>query len=151
MRRDITLETDLPYAPSDVWQALTDPAALSEWLMPVEGFAPVVGRPFQLRAKPMPGWDGVIEGKVIEVDEPHRLAYSWKGSRMRSTTTVRWTLTALPDGAGTRLRLDHQGFEGIGGAVLAFMHRGGWKKFVTRRLPSRLVASTTVTGPRRPA
>lgn len=150
MRRDLTLETDLPHPPSAVWQALTDPAALSEWLMPVHGFAPVVGRSFQLRAKPMPGWDGVIEGKVLEADEPRRLAYSWKGSRMRSTTTVRWTLTALPDGSGTRLRLDHQGFEGLGGAVLAFMHRGGWKKFVTRQLPFHLAASAA-TGPRRSA
>jgi uncharacterized protein YndB with AHSA1/START domain len=51
------------------WQALTDPQALAEWLMPVEGFAPVVGREFRLRARPMPGWDGVIDGKVLEVDE----------------------------------------------------------------------------------
>jgi uncharacterized protein YndB with AHSA1/START domain len=140
MRRDITLETDLPHPPPVVWQALTDPAALSEWLMPVDDFAPVVGRRFRLRAKPMPGWDGVIEGKVIEVDEPNRLAYSWQGSRMRSTTTVRWTLTALTDGTGTRLRLDHQGFEGLGGAILAFMHSGGWKKFVTRQLAAYLAA-----------
>jgi uncharacterized protein YndB with AHSA1/START domain len=31
----------------------------------------------------MPGWDGLIEGKVLEADEPHRLAYSWKGTRAR--------------------------------------------------------------------
>ncbi|MER6433758.1 SRPBCC domain-containing protein [Streptomyces sp900105245] len=151
MRRDLTLETDLPHLPADVWQALTDPAALSEWLMPVHDFEPVVGQRFHLRAKPMPGWDGVIEGKILEADEPHRLVYTWKGSRMRSNTAVRWTLTALPHGAGTRLRLDHQGFEGIGGAVLAFMHRGGWKKFVTRQLPAHLAAPATAASSRRSA
>jgi uncharacterized protein YndB with AHSA1/START domain len=145
MRRDLTFETELPHPPAVVWQALTDPEALSEWLMPVDDFAPVVGRRFRLRAKPMPGWDGVIDGKVLEADEPHRLAYSWKGSRMRATTTVRWTLTALPAGAGTRVRLDHQGFEGPSGALLAFMHGGGWKRFVTRRLPSYLAAHATDT------
>ncbi|MEU4197141.1 SRPBCC domain-containing protein [Kribbella sp. NPDC026611] len=145
MRRDLTLETTLPHPPSTVWRALTDPEALSEWLMPVHDFAPVVGHHFQLRAKPMPGWDGVIEGKVLEVDEPHRLAYSWKGRRMRNTTTVRWTLTALADDAGTQLRLDHQGFEGPSGAILAFMHRSGWKKFTTGRLPSYLLAQATGT------
>jgi uncharacterized protein YndB with AHSA1/START domain len=145
MRRDLTIETDLPHPPADVWQALTDPAALSEWMMPVHDFAPVVGRQFELHAKPMPGWDGVIEGKVLEADEPHRLAYSWKGSRMRSTTTVRWTLTALPDGRGTHLRLDHQGFEGPSGTLMAFMHRGGWKKFVTRQLPSHLAAGAATS------
>lgn len=66
---------------------------------------------------------------------------------MRHTTTVRWTLTELPDGAGTRLRLDHQGFEGFPGAILAFMHGGGWKKFVTVRLPASL-AARTAAGPR---
>ncbi|SDM48863.1 SRPBCC family protein [Nonomuraea jiangxiensis] len=150
MRRDLTLETDLPHPPADVWRALTDPAALSEWLMPVHGFAPVVGQRFQLRAKPMPGWDGVIEAKVLEAEEPYRLAYSWKASRMRSATTVRWTLTALPDAAGTRLRLDHQGFEGPSGALLAFMHRGGWRKLVTRRLASHLAPHAGAAGPRKP-
>jgi uncharacterized protein YndB with AHSA1/START domain len=147
MRRDLTVETDLPHPPADVWQALTDPAALAEWLMPVEDFAPVPGQVFRLRAKPMPGWDGVIEGRVLAAEEPHLLAYTWKGSRMRTPTTVRWTLTELPGGAGTHLRLDHQGFDGLGGAVLAFMHRGGWKRFVTRRLPAHLAA----TVPGRPA
>jgi uncharacterized protein YndB with AHSA1/START domain len=140
MARDLVLESELPYPPADVWRALTDPAALSEWLMPVHDFAPEAGRRFQLRAKPVPGWDGVIDAVVLEADAPHRLVYSWKGSRMRVTTTVRWTLTELPDGAGTRLRLEHQGFEGIGGAALAFMHRGGWRKFTTRQLPAYLAA-----------
>jgi len=147
MRRDLTIQTDLRHSPAVVWQALTDPDALSEWLMPVEGFAPVVGRRFQLRAKPMPGWDGVIDGTVLEADEPHRLVYSWKASRMRATTTVRWTLTARDDGAGTHLRLDHQGFDGLGGALLAFMHGGGWRRLVT----GGLVAHLAETGARRTA
>jgi uncharacterized protein YndB with AHSA1/START domain len=148
MRRDLTLETDLPHPPAAVWQALTDPAAMSEWLMPVEEFAPIAGRRFRLRAKPVPGWDGVIDAKVLQAEEPHLLVYSWKGSRMRNTTTVRWTLTALPDDAGTRLRLDHQGFEGLGGAVMAFMHRGGWKKMVTTGLAACLAARSDATGAR---
>jgi hypothetical protein len=56
---------------------------------------------------------------------------------MRNSTTVTWTITELSDG-GTRLRLDHQGFTGLGGAVLGFMHRGGWKKIVRARLADHL-------------
>ncbi len=141
MRRDLTFHNDLRHSPAVVWRALTEPEALAEWLMPVEGFAPVVGTEFRLRAKPMPGWDGVIEAKVLEADEPNRLVYTWKGIRMRSATTVRWTLTALDDGAATRLRLDHEGFEGPVGALMAFMHGGGWKKFTTVRLPKHLAGS----------
>jgi uncharacterized protein YndB with AHSA1/START domain len=137
MSHDVTVEVDLPYPPKDVWFALTDPGALAEWLMPVDGFAPEVGTKFTLRAKPMPGWDGVVHCEVSEVDEPSRLAYTWRGSRMRTTTTVTWELTERSDG-GTRLRLDHKGFSGLAGAVLAFMHRGGWKKMVRTRLLDRL-------------
>ena len=44
MNRDLRFETIYPYPPSVVWQAVTDPAALGEWLMPVFEFAPEVGR-----------------------------------------------------------------------------------------------------------
>lgn len=136
MARDITVEVDLPYRPAEVWLALTDPAALGEWLMPVENFAAVVGRRFTLRAKPVPGWDGVVHCEVTEVDEPHRLAYTWRGSTMRTATTVVWQLS--PTAGGTRLRLDHNGFTGIGGAILAFLHRGGWRKIAGSRLAGHL-------------
>lgn len=141
MAKDIALDVDLPYPADRVWRALTDPAALAEWLMPVESFAPVVGREFTVRGKAMPGWDGVVHCRVTEVDEPHTLAYTWRGSRMRATTTVTWRLSTLDDG-GTRLRLAHNGFTGLGGAVLAFMHKGGWGKMVRARLAGHLAKAT---------
>jgi uncharacterized protein YndB with AHSA1/START domain len=132
MSRDITVEVELPYPPEDVWFALTDPDALAEWLMPVDGFTAVVGARFTLRAKPMPGWDG-----IVHCVEPVRISYTWRGSRMRNTTSVTWNLVALDDG-GTRLRLDHQGFTGLAGAALAFLHGGGWKKIMRVRLVDHL-------------
>jgi uncharacterized protein YndB with AHSA1/START domain len=132
MRRDIAVETVLPYPVDAVWQALTDPAALGEWVMPVEGFAPVVGQRFRFRAKPMPGWDGVINCEVLAVEAPSRLVLRWQGSRMRRPTTVTWSLT--PTGEGTRLRIDHRGFEGPAGILLAMMHRSGWRTMSRRRL-----------------
>src|SRR6185369_10578015 len=98
MRRDLNLETVLPYPVEAVWEALTDPAALAEWVMPVEGFAPVVGQRFRFRAKPMPGWDGVIDCEVLTVEPPHRLVLRWQGSQMKNPTTVTWTLTATDAG-----------------------------------------------------
>ena len=136
MGRDITLEAVLPHPVDAVWEALTDPAALADWLMPVEEFAPVVGQRFRFRAKPMPGWDGVVGCEVLAVEPLQRLVIRWQGSRMRTPTTVTWTLT--PVEAGTRLRIDHQGFEGIGGLLLAAMHRSGWGSMTRRRLPAHL-------------
>jgi uncharacterized protein YndB with AHSA1/START domain len=135
--RDITLEAVLPHPVDAVWEALTDPAALADWLMPVEEFAPVVGQRFRFRAKPMPGWDGVVDCEVLAVEPLQRLVIRWQGSRMRRHTTVTWTLT--PVQSGTRLRLDHVGFEGPLRFVLAAMHRSGWRK-MTRRLAEHLHA-----------
>jgi uncharacterized protein YndB with AHSA1/START domain len=131
--RDITVEVELPYPPADVWAALTDPVALADWLMPVEDFAPVVGQKFTVRARPMPGWDGVVHCEVTEVDEPNRLAYTWRGSKMREATSVAWTLSTVD--SGTRLRLDHTGFSGI---LMAFMHRMGWRKMLRAKLTRHL-------------
>lgn len=143
MTKDITLDVALPHPVDRVWRALTDPDALAVWLMPVENFAPVVGREFTVHAKPMPGWDGVVHCAVTEVDEPHTLAYTWRGSKMRTATTVTWRLSTLDD-FGTRLRLEHNGFTGLAGAVLAFMHKGGWKKMTHTKLADHLAKATSV-------
>lgn len=143
MTRDITVDVELPHPRETVWRALTDPAALSQWLMPVTDFAPEVGRRFTVHAKPMPGWDGIVHCEVVTVDRPHTLAYTWRGSKMRTTTTVTWTLTA-PSPDRTRLVLRHDGFPGLAGAVLAFMHTGGWRKMVGTRL-ANLLATGHVT------
>lgn len=140
MPRDITVEVDLPYPQAEVWQALTDPAALAEWLMPVTDFAPVVGTRFTLGANRMPGWDGIIHCEVTEVDEPRLLAYTWQGSKMGAVTTVRWQLSTVD--SGTRLRLDHNGFTGLGGFVLSLLHRSGWRRITRKRLTARLSRST---------
>jgi uncharacterized protein YndB with AHSA1/START domain len=137
VRRDIAIEETLPFPVEDVWAALTDPAALAEWVMPVEDFAPVVGQRFRFTARPMPGWDGVINCEVLEVDPPHRLVLRWQGSQMRNPTTVTWTLAATD--AGTRLRIDHQGFDG---ALLRLMHKSGWRRLAGKRLPGLLATAS---------
>lgn len=137
MARDIVHEVELAHPVAAVWAALTEPAALSEWLMATTDFTAEVGAAFTLKAKPVPGWDGVITGTVLEVEPPRRLAYTWRGSHMRRPTTVTWTLTPL-DGDSTRLRLEHAGFAGPSGLLLRAMHQGGWKKFLRRTLPAYL-------------
>jgi uncharacterized protein YndB with AHSA1/START domain len=133
MRRDIAVETVLPYPVESVWEALTDPVALSEWVMPVEGFTPVVGCRFRFTARPMPGWDGVVDCEVLEVVALERLVIRWTGSQMRTPTTVTWAVEAVDK--GTRLRIDHRGFDS---PLWRMMHRSGWKKMANRRLPKLL-------------
>jgi uncharacterized protein YndB with AHSA1/START domain len=111
-----------------VWDSLTQSKEISAWLMKTEDFKPEVGHRFLLQAPPMPGWDGKIYGEVLKADAPHSLWYIWKGSLMKSETVVKWTLT--PEGNGTRLTLEHSGFSGIAGSVLALFHGPGWSRFM---------------------
>jgi len=50
------------------------------------------GSRFQLVAKPVPGWRGIVDCEVLEVDEPHLLRYTWRGEGKRQAH-----LRQLPD------------------------------------------------------
>jgi uncharacterized protein YndB with AHSA1/START domain len=112
--RDIVVEGVLSHAPETVWKALTTAELIGRWLMPND-FAPVVGKRFNFRTKPMGDWDGVVHCEVLEVVPERKLVYSWKGGSNSNPkygsaldTVVTWTLT--PVDGGTRLRLVHAGF-----------------------------------------
>ena len=57
MKRTLERSIVYPHPVERVWRALTDREALAQWLMPGD-FEPVLGREFQFRAPPAPGWDG---------------------------------------------------------------------------------------------
>jgi len=124
MTADLLFEVTYPHGPERVWRALTDREALAAWLMPND-FAPVVGHRFTFQAPPQPWFDGVVRCEVLAVDPPRQLAYSWQGGPMRAPTTVTWTLE--PVAGGTRLRLVHAGFAGIGGRIVRLILGSGWR------------------------
>jgi uncharacterized protein YndB with AHSA1/START domain len=120
----ISFELDLKHAPEKVWRALTDPELLAEWLLPVAGRELQLepGTAFTFKTDPYPGWDGIVNCRVVEI-EPHRkLTYAWTVPFL--DTVVTFTLTPTP--TGTRLSLVQSGFkpdqkQNFGGA------RYGWK------------------------
>jgi uncharacterized protein YndB with AHSA1/START domain len=128
MKRDIVLECVYPAPIECVWRAITDSALLQEWLMEND-FQPVVGTRCQFRMKPGPGFSGVIQCEVLEVREPSRLVYTWRGGGSWGKTTLTWTLT--PCSNGTKLELEHRGFEGFRPFLLSLMMGSGWKKKLT--------------------
>ncbi|RIH83447.1 Activator of Hsp90 ATPase -like protein [Calidithermus terrae] len=118
----VAFDLDLLHPPEKVWRALTDPALLAEWLLPVVGFRLEPGAAFEFRAQPQPGWDGVVNCRLLEA-EPHR-KLSWRWVVGDIDTVVTFTLT--PTATGTRLSLVHSGFrpdqkQNLAGA------RYGWK------------------------
>jgi uncharacterized protein YndB with AHSA1/START domain len=136
MARTIVHEVEYPHPPERVWRALTDPEQIGEWLMETD-FTPVVGAKYVMRAKPMPGWRGLVEGEVTEVVPNRRLVYTWLGNEKGPLTTVTWELT--PTATGTRLKLTHSGFVGLRGLIAHTALKGGWGKKVLREgLPNVL-------------
>jgi uncharacterized protein YndB with AHSA1/START domain len=128
----IRLSADYPFSPEQVWEALTDPAELREWFMDND-FKPIEGHEFTLRMKPRPGFDGVVRCRVLRVEPPKILSYSWTGGWVKRPTTVTWTLTATA--AGTHVELEHSGLEqGVLGPVLKLMMRGGWGRMLRTSL-----------------
>jgi len=138
MKRDITIERHYPHRPDAIWRSLANREAMAEWLMP-NTFEPRVGHRFEFRARPAPGFDGIVRSQVITLDPPRTLAFTWTGGGI--DTVVRFELEAV--GAGTRLRLTHSGFAGPKGVLLSFMLGNGWKGMLDRGLPRVLDAAAS--------
>ena len=117
----ISFEFDLRHAPQKVWRALTDPALLAEWLLPVADFALERGKAFTFRRPPIGGWDGTVNCRMLEIEEHRKLSYVWRAGDFIDTVL---TFTLTPTPGGTRLSLVQTGFtqkQNAGGA------RYGWK------------------------
>jgi uncharacterized protein YndB with AHSA1/START domain len=130
----IQLDAYYPHPPEHVWQALTQPQALEQWLMLNEGFAPVVGTRFLFKAKPVMGWKGVAYCEVLAADAPRLLRWSQRGEEgAPDPFVITWTLT--PEGEGTRLRLEHDGLHGLRGLMIKQFMGKGWKRMFDERIP----------------
>lgn len=116
--RSVIVEREVRHPPEKIWRALTQPHLIEAWLMK-NNFQPVVGQGFRLDAE----WGGV-DCKVLELEPPRMLAYTWEAQGLESVVT--WTLT--PIDAGTHLRMEQTGFTrdhkmAYGGAL------AGWPRF----------------------
>jgi uncharacterized protein YndB with AHSA1/START domain len=132
----ISFELELPHPPEKVWRALTDPALLAEWLLPVVDLKLEPGAAFTFKTQPYPGWDGTVSCRFVEI-EPHRkLSYAWTVPFL--DTVVTFTLT--PTASGTRLSLVQSGFKPdqqreLGGARYGWNMMGGRLVDLLARIP----------------
>ena len=137
----IHLVRDYPHAPEKVWAAMTDPALIPLWTVTgaggrPEGFATVEGTKFQFIAKPKPGWNGIVDCVVLEVDAPRLLRYSWTDNAGGETTEVTYQIEA--HAGGTRFAFDHTGFSGVGGLLMSKLLGRVRAKMLTVGLPAVL-------------
>jgi uncharacterized protein YndB with AHSA1/START domain len=138
---DIRIVRDYQHSPVQVWKVLTDPTLIPRWTATgaggrPEGFEPVVGCKFRFVAKPKPGWNGIVDCEVLEVDEPSLLRYSWTGDDGGDVTQVVYRLE--PRAGGTRFSYEHTGFTGVGGLFMATLLGRVRRKMLTVGLPAVL-------------
>jgi uncharacterized protein YndB with AHSA1/START domain len=138
---EIRIVRDYPQSAAKVWRALTDPALIPLWTSTgaggrPEGFAPIAGTKFRLIAAPKPGWNGIVDCEVLEVDEPRLLRYSWTDGNGGETTVVTYRLE--PQAGGTRFTYEHTGFTGLGGIFMAQLLGRVRRKMLTVGLPAVL-------------
>ena len=103
----LSFELDLHHPPEKVWRALTEPALLAEWLLPVFELKLQEGAAFKFKTQPYPGWDGVVDCTMLEIEPRKKLSYTWGVPFL--ATVVTFTLT--PTASGTRLSLVQSGFK----------------------------------------
>lgn len=137
MKEPIALEAEYPFPPERVWRALTEPEALSQWLLPTD-FQPMIGFRFRLDR---PGQEP-ISGKVLEVEEGTLLSYIWDDPEDGESLVV-WRLD--PTDGGTRVRIEHQVLETPPVTCLALNMYFNWRYKLRYSLPRLLRLLERVT------
>jgi uncharacterized protein YndB with AHSA1/START domain len=130
----IRLSQFIDHPPAKVWKALTDPETHAKWWAAGDVKA-VVGHRFTLDM----GLWGQQPCEVLAVEPERLLSYSFARNTLDSTIT--WRLE--PENHGTRLHLEHSGFDldsPLGKKVFAGMG-GGWP-FVLERIAPAIDALT---------
>jgi uncharacterized protein YndB with AHSA1/START domain len=135
----IRVDQFLAHPPAKVWQALTDPKLLAQWLMP-NAFLPIIGHRFRFTATPGANFDGIVHCQVLELRPPQLLRISWSGDDELDSEVV-WRLER--EGTGTRLFINQTGFDPADPKQQSARRTmdGGWRT----RLINRLVACLDTT------
>lgn len=98
----VTCDQFLTHSPEGVWRALTEPGLLAQWWAAGD-VRPVVGHRFTLD---MGKW-GSQPCEVTAVEPGELICYTFGEGAL--DTTITWRL--VPEGTGTRLFLEHAGFD----------------------------------------
>ena len=98
--RSVRLRRTFDAPIDEVWDALTDPARISRWFLPVSGDLRLGGR-YQL--------EGNAGGEILDCDRPNRLRVSWVYGEVSSPADISEVEVRLSPAGGdaTLLELDH--------------------------------------------
>jgi len=126
MQKDIQQAWFFTKSPKEVWEYLTKPDLIEQWLMKSD-FQPVAGHKFRFTFEPKENsrYEGIVYCEVLEVIPFTKLSYSWQKNSANDNkpfhSVITWTL--VPKGSGTELQLLHTGFTALEDVVA---HDNGW-------------------------
>jgi uncharacterized protein YndB with AHSA1/START domain len=120
----LVIERVFPHPPEKLWRALTESSLLGQWMMK-NNFEPVVGHRFQFHSDLASDWKYVLDCKVLVVDPPLRLSYTWSPSTDGPEMVV--LLTLAPADGGTCLRMEQSAIPDERGKTWADY---SWQKFL---------------------
>lgn len=132
MQKEIRHTWQFRQSPEEVWQHLTKPELMEQWLMKSD-FQPVVGHQFRFVGGCHDNDESQTAAycEVLEVSPYSRLSYSWKTTSLFDSqpfnSKVEWTLTETSN--GTELQLVHDGFTALEDRV---SHNDGWTRLVNQ-------------------
>jgi uncharacterized protein YndB with AHSA1/START domain len=137
MQKEIKHVWHFNQSPQEVWEYLTNPELIEQWLMKTD-FQPIVGHKFHFIGGCSDAAKAAAHCEVLEVTPYTQLSYSWQTNSLKDNrpynSKVVWTLT--PKGNGTEMQLVHDGFTVLED-VLA--HNDGWTR-IGNKIVERLNA-----------
>jgi uncharacterized protein YndB with AHSA1/START domain len=133
-RRVLRVEEFLPGPKESVWRALTDPDLMARWLMPGD-FKLAAGHRFAIDSDPIRrcGLGGTGHCEVLAFDDGKMLRIAWTAAHEGMSgldSTV--TFTVAPEGAGTRLLIEHDGIHSCLFVIIGIGCGPGGRKSVRR-------------------
>jgi uncharacterized protein YndB with AHSA1/START domain len=140
--RSLEKEIFINASPERVFRALTEKEELERWFLMRAEVDLRVGGAIKFEWSP----DASESGKVLDVEPPHRVSYSWE-ALSPSPTTITFELT--PENAGTRLRLTHSGIgEGVDWDNYYNSVNGGWSAHLVDLTSWLETGQCSVPGPK---
>ena len=103
MTKSLTVEKEYNHPIEKVWRAITNPEAIAKWFIPGD-FKPVVGSEYSFANEYTK-----VRGKIINLEEPVLMVYSWIKEDTEIETIVSWKLKETE--SGTKLTILHEGIE----------------------------------------
>jgi len=115
-RTTLIIERTYDASPEEVWQAWTEPQALTRWFGPEDTRSVLhaeldvrAGGRYRIAFDTTDGESHEVGGTYLEAHRPRKLVFTWAWRSTPERESL-VTITLQPDGAGTRLVFRHERF-----------------------------------------